>query len=135
MNCKYRAARPNSNRNSIKRNLCNNQYIKIFIFILISNVFNSSSFYATHKTIRAWKNLPDSWKRGENYPLTSSDFNENQTIRFSTLENSTVKVPSSYLQKWKSLYVLPEERSRICVYLFLFFCPKGDCIEPLFLKD
>ena len=54
-------------------------------------------------------------KRGK-HPLKVT-----QSIRFSVPENPTVQVSSSYLYKCGILYFLPDERSRMRVYLLFFF--------------
>ena len=72
--------------------------------------------------------------RGKHPPpkKKSYNLNKNHTIRFSVSENLIVEVSSSYLQKCGILHFLPEDRSRMRVYLFVFlFCffPRGDRID------
>ena len=50
----------------------------------------------------------------------SYNFSENHKIRLSVSENPNVEVPSSYLQKCGISNFLPEDRSRMPVYLFVF---------------
>ena len=59
-----------------------------------------------------------------------SNGTQNHTITFSVSENPIIEVSSSYLQKCGILYFLPEGRSRMRVYLFVFF-PRGDHIDPV----
>jgi hypothetical protein len=58
------------------------------------------------------------------------NLDENHTIIFSVLENPNAEVSSSYLQKCGILHFLPEERTRMRVYLVLFF--SRDCQNPPF---
>ena len=54
-------------------------------------------------------------------------------MKITSLEKTTVEVPSSHLQKYGILYLLPEERSHKRNYL-LFFFPRGDGIDPVVVE-
>jgi hypothetical protein len=76
------------------------------------------------------------FKKRWNTPKTSSDLNENDIIRFSIPEKPTEKVSSSSAQKCVIFHSVPEERSRMCVYLLLFFVFfRGDRIEPVIAEN
>ena len=53
-------------------------------------------------------------------------------MRFSVSENPTIEVSIFYMQKCGILYFLPEERSRMRVYLLFF--PLDDLIDPVILE-
>ena len=88
-------------------------------------------FSSTQQKLRAWENL-----RCFRTPPKSHSLNENHTIRFSVSENPTVEVSSFYLQKCGILYFLPEGRSRMRLFVCLFFCffPQADRIDPVVLE-
>ena len=55
-------------------------------------------------------------------------------MRFSVSENPTVELSSSYPQICGILYFLPQDRSRVRVYLFVclfFFFPRVNRIDPV----
>ena len=59
---------------------------------------------------------------GEKHPVKITlNLNKNHTFRFSESENRTLEVSSSYLKYCGILYFLPEDSSRMRVYLLICF--------------
>ena len=114
------------------------------ILVLIQNI-KSSSLMLPIKSYKPAK-FSQFFKNVGNTRKISRDLSENQTIRFSISESSIVEVSSSYTRKCGILhiFVFPQARSQMCVYLFVcclffsFICCcffRGDRIKPLILED
>ena len=61
------------------------------------------------------------FEKAENTPKTSSDLNENDTIKLGIPENRTVDVSSSYVQKCGTLQFFCQKRDHGCEFICLFF--------------
>ena len=86
--------------------------------------FKYISFYKfslAHQNLQAWENCLIFEKMGK-HPLKVIESWWKSDHQIQCIKNLVVEVSSSYLRKCGILWFLPEERSRMCVYLFLLFC-------------